>query len=101
EQIFGEIEDEYDEDDYVEVKIDDDTYEFSGRLEVNYLRDKYGLKIPEGDYQTLSGYLVTAAERVPEQDESLEMDGFRFEMLDVTNTRIETLRVIRLNGEHL
>jgi len=99
EQVFGEIEDEYDAVDYVEETIDEQTFHFSGRLEVNYLRDKYDLKIPEGDYQTLSGYLATVAERVPEEGEQLEMDGFRFELLNVSNTRIETLRVIRLPKE--
>lgn len=97
EQIFGDIEDEYDEDEYLDLQIDEDTYHFSGRLEVSYLREAYGLKIPEGDYQTLSGYLVTAAERIPEEGESIEMDGFRFELLSVTNTRIETLRLIKLH----
>ncbi|MEM9835449.1 MAG: hemolysin family protein [Bacteroidota bacterium] len=99
EQIFGEIEDEYDEDDYVEVQVDDHTYHFSGRLEVSNLRDKYNLRIPDGEYQTLSGYIVTAAERVPEEGESFEIDGFKFEMLSVTNTRIEILRMIELEKE--
>lgn len=99
EQIFGEIEDEYDEDDYIEIKIDEKTYHFSGRLEINYLKDKYNLRIPDGDYQTLSGYVVTASERVPEEGEIIELENFRFEMLSVTNTRIETMRVIELERE--
>lgn len=99
EQIFGDIEDEYDEDEYIDLQIDESTYHFSGRLEVSYLRETYGLKIPEGDYQTLSGYLVTVAERVPEQGEELELDGFRFELLSVTNTRIESLRLIKLAND--
>lgn len=99
EQIFGEIEDEYDEDDYLEVQIDEKTYHFSGRLEISYLKDKYGLRLPEGDYQTLSGYVVSASERVPEEGEVLELENFRFEMLSVTNTRIETLKVVELERE--
>lgn len=99
EQIFGEIEDEYDNADYVEVQEDENTFRFSGRLEINYLKDEYGLRFPDGDYQTLSGYLVSAAERVPEEGESIEMDGYRFELLEVSNTRIEVLRLIKLpNG---
>lgn len=96
EQVFGEIEDEYDGDEYVDIQEDENSYRFSGRLEINYLKDEYGLRFPEGDYQTLSGYLVTAAERVPEEGEHLEMDGYRFELLEVSNTRIEVLRLVKL-----
>ncbi|PHI19054.1 hypothetical protein CEQ90_14865 [Lewinellaceae bacterium SD302] len=94
EQIFGEIEDEYDDDDYINVKESEDSYRFSGRLEINYLKDEYNLRFPDGDYQTLSGYLVTVAERVPEEGEVLEIEGYRFELLEVSNTRIEVLRLV-------
>lgn len=96
EQIFGEIEDEYDGDEYIDVQESENSFRFSGRLEINYLKEQYGLRFPDGDYQTLSGYLVTAAERVPEEGEELEMDGYRFELLEVSNTRIETLRLVKL-----
>ena len=93
EEIFGEIEDEFDEDEYLETKNEDGSYHFSGRLEVNYLNEKYDLGIPEGEYQTLSGFIVTEAERVPEQDEKLELSGFHCTMVEVTNTRIEVVRI--------
>ena len=93
EEIFGEIEDEYDEDDYVEIDEGNGYYKFSGRLEISYLNEKYDLKLPEGDYQTLSGFIVTTAERVPDQDEELELEGFNFRMLEVTNTRIEVVHL--------
>jgi len=93
EEIFGEIEDEYDEDDYVEIDEGNGYYKFSGRLEINYLNDKYGIGLPEGEYQTLSGFIVTTAERVPEQDEELELEGFNFRMLEVSNTRIEVVHL--------
>ncbi len=93
EEIFGEIEDEYDEDDYTEIDEGNGYYKFSGRLEINYLNDKYPLELPEGDYQTLSGFIVTTAERVPDQDEELELEGFNFRMLEVSNTRIEIVHL--------
>ena len=93
EEIFGEIEDEYDEDDYVEIDEGNGYYRFSGRLEINYLNDKYAIGLPEGEYQTLSGFIVTTAERVPEQDEELELEGFNFRMLEVSNTRIEVVHL--------
>jgi CBS domain containing-hemolysin-like protein len=93
EEIFGEIEDEFDEDEYLETRNEDGSYHFSGRLEVDYLNDKYDLGLPQGEYQTLSGFIVTEAERVPEQDEELELSGFHCQMVEVTNTRIEVVRI--------
>lgn len=93
EEIFGEIEDEFDDTEYVEVVGKDDTYTFSGRLEVSYLNEKYDLGLPTGEFHTLSGFVVTAAERVPEQDESLELDGFLCRMAEVTDTRIELIEI--------
>jgi CBS domain containing-hemolysin-like protein len=99
EQIFGEIEDEYDDDEHIELQIDDHTYVFSGRLEIDYLNDKFGLNLPVGDYQTLSGYLVSSAENIPEQGESVDLEPYRFVMETVSNTRIETVRVQRLDTQ--
>ncbi|MFT5999514.1 MAG: putative hemolysin [Neolewinella sp.] len=93
EEIFGEIEDEFDEDPYLETVEENGSYIFSARLEVDYLNDKYDLKLPEGEYHTLSGFIVTEAERVPDQDESLELRGFICEMVEVSNTRIEVVRL--------
>jgi putative hemolysin len=91
EEIFGEIEDEYDKDEYIEQAREDGSFLFSGRLEINYLNEKYGFDLPEGDYHTLSGFIVTEGERVPEQDESFELKGFHLRMVEVTNTRIEVV----------
>lgn len=91
EEIFGEIEDEYDHNELLEEALPDGYYRFSGRLEIDYLNEKYGLSLPEGEYHTLSGFVVTEAERVPEQDESLELEGFRMVMEEVSNTRIEAI----------
>jgi CBS domain containing-hemolysin-like protein len=93
EEIFGEIEDEFDEDPYLETVEEGGSYIFSARLEIGYLNDKYDLKLPEGEYHTLSGFIVTEAERVPDQDESLELRGFICEMVEVSNTRIEVVRL--------
>ena len=93
EEIFGEIDDEHDDDTYVEEALPGDEYIFSGRLEINYLNEKYELALPEGDYHTLSGLAVAAAERVPEQDESIEVKGYELRMVEVSNTKIELIRV--------
>lgn len=95
EEIFGEIEDEHDLEQYVEEKISDTEYLFSGRLEIDYLNDEYPhLKFPEGEYETLSGYIVMTSGTIPEEGKSLEMDNFRFVFEKVSDKKIELVRVI-------
>jgi putative hemolysin len=99
EEIFGEIEDEHDEEEHVEHQISDDEYIFSGRLEIDYLNEKYEhLHFPEGEYHTLSGYLVMTQETIPEQGAEIILDGYKFILELVSETKIETVRVIKLPG---
>ncbi len=94
EEIFGEIEDEYDEEEYIDKKLDDRTFLFSGRLEINYLNEKYPeLRLPEGEYNTLSGYIIRTLESIPEQGESAIFDHLKFTFDLVSETKIETVRV--------
>ncbi len=97
EEIFGEIADEHDDEEFVELAISDNEYLFSGRLEIDYLNEKYEtLKLPEGDYQTLSGYIVMTSGNIPEEGAEIELDGFKFILDMVSDTKIETVRVIKL-----
>ncbi len=102
EELFGEIEDEHDEEEYVEIQLSDHEFIFSGRLEIDYLNEKYPmLTLPEGDYHTLSGYLVMTAETIPEEGAELLLGNYKFILESVSETKIETVRVIRLeNTEH-
>ena len=96
EEIFGEIEDEHDQEEHVEnVIAEGQEYIFSGRLEIGYINEKYGLELPEGDYHTLSGYLVTSTESIPEQNAELVLGRWRFILELVSDTKIETIRVVR------
>ncbi len=97
EEIFGEIEDEHDEEEYVEDQLSDREFLFSGRLEIDYLNEKYGLNFPEGDYHTLSGFLVMTTEMIPEQGAEIELSGYKFIFELVSETKIETVRVIRMD----
>lgn len=99
EEIFGEIEDEYDQEDYIERQISEDEFLFSGRLEIDQLNSKYDLDFPDGEYQTLSGYLVMTTETIPDQGAVIELEGYRFIFEQVSNTKIEIVRVIRLPKE--
>jgi CBS domain containing-hemolysin-like protein len=97
EQIVGEIEDEFDVEDQIEQVIGDKHYRFSARLEVDYLNEKYpDLRIPEGEYSTLGGYILHAAERIPFEGESLVFENFHIVVKKTTGARIEEveLRVI-------
>jgi putative hemolysin len=96
EEIFGEIEDEHDqqEEEHIEQQLNDTEYRFSGRLEIDYLNEKYpALQLPEGDYHTLSGYLVMTAGYIPVQGTVLELDGTTFELEAVSQTKIEVVKI--------
>lgn len=94
EEITGEIEDEHDSEEYTEETISSREYVFSGRLEVTYLNEKYPmLHLPEGEYHTLSGYLVTTTESIPEQGAELTLENNRYILEQVSETKIEKVRV--------
>lgn len=94
EEIFGEIEDEYDYQDLVERAYGNGEYMFSGRLEVDYLNEKYKLGIPESDeYDTLAGYVIFSHERIPAQGEVVKFDDKEIEALRVDNSKVELMRV--------
>jgi CBS domain containing-hemolysin-like protein len=99
EEIFGEIEDEHDQEDFVEEMISPTEYLFSGRLEIDYLNETYpALKFPEGEYETLSGYIVMTSGQIPEMGKDFEMDEFRFVIEKVTDKKIEEVRVFLINS---
>jgi len=94
EEIFGEIEDEHDEENLTEKKITDNEYVFSGRLEVDYLNNEYDLDIPEGDYTTLNGYIISNFEDLPEAGTEMKMDHFQLKILRASETRIELVSLV-------
>jgi putative hemolysin len=97
EEIFGEIEDEYDEEDHSDEVISDTEYRFAGRLEVSQLNEKYeNINFPEGEYHTLSGYIVMTHQTIPKEGDELDLDGYRFISEKVSDTKIETVKVIVL-----
>lgn len=94
EEIFGEIEDEHDVDQLTEKQLDEHTYLFSARLEVDYLNDKYELNIPEGEYHTLGGFIFAMHESIPTRGEVIEIAPFTFTILSITNTRINEVKMV-------
>ncbi|MBO9632206.1 MAG: HlyC/CorC family transporter [Chitinophagaceae bacterium] len=93
EEIFGDIRDEYDTEEFEEKKISDDEYILSGRLELDHLREKYGLQFPENDSETLSGFIIHQHETIPKLKERIIIGHYEFEVLNVSDTRIEMVRL--------
>jgi CBS domain containing-hemolysin-like protein len=94
EEIFGEIEDEHDAEQHVEYQIDENTYRLSGRLEIQYINELFpNLHLPEGEYTTLSGYIVMTSGSIPEEGDEIELGRHRFTIEFVSETKIETVLV--------
>ncbi|MEK0441174.1 MAG: hypothetical protein RL403_152 [Bacteroidota bacterium] len=93
EEIFGEIEDEYDLEDLTEQVIGEHEYLMSARLEIDYLNEKYGWDLPTGDYETLSGLVLLHTENLPNIGETVTCGRFTFTIVSKLAHRMETLRV--------
>jgi CBS domain containing-hemolysin-like protein len=94
EEIFGEINDEYDEQEFLEKKISENEYVFSGRLELDYIYEKYGIDFAADSAETLSGYLIHKHEAIPKVREVIHLSHFDAEILMVSDTRIEKVKLI-------
>ncbi|MFN8337530.1 MAG: hemolysin family protein [Saprospiraceae bacterium] len=96
EEIFGEIADEHDDEDFIEKVISENEYIFSGRLELAYLNSKYEhLDLPEEDYVTLSGYIVMTHGSIPDIGEKIQLENYIFEILSKSDTKLEEVKVIK------
>jgi len=94
EEIFGEIADEHDIDEFIEKQPDEDNYIFSGRLEIDYLNEKYGLHIPESEeYDTLAGYIIFHHESIPKLNDKIIIGNYEFRILKVSRTRIDLVQL--------
>jgi CBS domain containing-hemolysin-like protein len=92
EELFGEIEDEYDVVDHVEKQLDENTFDFSARLEVDYLNQKYNLSLPESEfYETLGGLVAYNLGQIPNQDEKVEVPPYILKIKKVSATKIEQI----------
>jgi CBS domain containing-hemolysin-like protein len=96
EEIFGEIHDEYDTEEFVEKQISENEFIFSGRLELDYLNERYGFAFKDEESETLSGYIIAHHETIPQQKERIIIDNYEFDILNVTETRIESVKMKRL-----
>lgn len=93
EEIFGEIEDEHDEDDLVEQVLDKNNFLLSARHEIDYLNEKYGWNLPLGDYETLGGLILSYTEDFPEEGDAVSIPPFLFIIQSTEDNRIDTVKL--------
>ena len=99
EEIFGEIDDEHDQEELVHHLIDQETYLFSARLEIDFINEKYRLKLPvKEEYETLSGMIVSYAETIPEQGTIFNIENYELKVLEVDETKISKVQ-LKVLGE--
>lgn len=97
EELFGEIEDEHDNQKLLEEKLSQREYNFSARLEVDYLNEEYNLNIPKSEaYETLGGFVINHTENIPAENEDVQIENFNIKIIKASSTKIENvyLRII-------
>ncbi|SFU27725.1 Hemolysin, contains CBS domains [Pustulibacterium marinum] len=94
EELFGEIEDEHDVTEFIEEQLAENEFKFSARLEVDYINENYKIDIPESEnYGTLGGFIMNHTGEIPQQNEVITIENFRFKILDVAETRIKLVHL--------
>ena len=95
EEIFGEIEDEHDNDDWIEERINDKEFLFSARVDIDYLNETYNLELHESnEYETLAGLMIFHLEKIPEQNTTLRIGNYKFIIEEVSDRKIEKVRLL-------
>lgn len=99
EEIFGEIDDEYDEVNDLQKELGEGTYQFSARLEIDYLNDTYKLDLPvSDDYETLAGMVIHYCESIPEQGAELVIGNYRFKILKATGGKLDEIELKQIHN---
>jgi len=100
EELLGDIEDEHDLVELLEEKINQSTYNFSARLDVDYLNETYRLNLPESEnYETLGGLILNSTEEIPLKDEVVTIENFQFKIIESSSTKIEVVSLQILDEE--
>ncbi len=94
EELFGEIKDEYDTEEDICKKIDDNTYLISGKVEIDHINEKFELQFPYGDYETIAGLITSQTGRIPKQGEVIQIEHFNFLIARADSIRIELVKLV-------
>ena len=94
EEIFGEIEDEHDSEEFTEEELGENMFRFSARIEIDYLNNKFNLELPESEeYETLGGHIISEFQSIPKKGEVISIGQFKFTILKADNTKIEEVKL--------
>lgn len=94
EEIFGEIKDEYDTEEFVDKQLASNEYIFSGRVELDFITEKYKLSFPDDEEtETLSGYIIKKNEEIPKLKDHIIIGNYEIDILNVSDTRIEMVKL--------
>lgn len=95
EELVGEIEDEYDDEEQSVVKLEDNCYKLDGACDIEDAEEALDIKLPDGDYNTVAGFIINQLGTVPNEDsqgETVEYQGVRFTVLKVTDRKIDSIK---------
>jgi CBS domain containing-hemolysin-like protein len=93
EEIFGEIEDEHDKDEYILKQVAENEYLISGRLEIDAVNRRLEIDLPESDeYVTIAGFLLYHYQKFPKLNEVIIIENWSFKVIQATNNRIELVK---------
>ena len=100
EELFGEIEDEHDVQELIDVRINENEFKLSARLEIDYLNEEYNINIPKEEaYETLGGFIINQTENIPQKGEELYILNYQIIILDVSSSKIEEIYLKILDTE--
>jgi len=92
EEIFGEIDDEHDVEELIDLQLNENTFQFSAKMEIDYINDKYKIELPESEeYETLGGLIFYFHESIPEKNERIVIGKFVLTINEVSNNKIELI----------
>ncbi len=95
EEMFGEIRDEYDVEDEVCKKLEDGSFVISGRYEIDRINEEFELNIPEGDYETMAGFITAHIGRIPKKGEIVEIENFKIQILHSDRTKVNLVKLVK------
>ena len=94
EEIFGEIDDEHDQEELIHEMIEENIFIFSARLEIDFINEKYRIQLPvKEDYETLSGMIIYYAETIPESGSNVNIESFNFKIIEADDTKISKVQL--------